>query len=103
MRAPSPECARSKTYLNGGGEVTEIPPPHSPVMRALGFEERVLDARLLERLMQGSGFLERRILLVHAIQSRSINLLVFAALAASVATGSESRPPAIPALMIPTD
>jgi hypothetical protein len=44
-------------------EVAQVPSPHSPVVCALCFLIRVLDARLLKRPMQGVGTLEGGILL----------------------------------------
>src|SRR5688572_30515447 len=43
-------------------EIAEIAPPDSPVMGALGFEVGVLDAALVERLVQEPGAVDRRVL-----------------------------------------
>ena len=84
-------------------EIAEVPPPDPPVVRAFRFQERVLDPRLLERVVQGLRALHRGVVLT-ARDPQEIDLLVGLG-----RIGGECRPaarvsgpPAIPALMMPT-
>jgi hypothetical protein len=45
---------RGRRLEQQGGEIAEIAPPDPPVMCAIGFDVRVLDTALLERLVQTS-------------------------------------------------
>src|SRR4029453_4077561 len=56
-------------------QIAEIPLPDAPVVRALCFQKRMLDPRLLERLVQALRALHRGVVLT-ARDPQEIDLLV---------------------------